>query len=162
MGKTFSNAPSIPLRPPERYRRILLTGAAGGLGRVLREGLKPFAETLRLSDREPLGTAAPGEEIVACDLSSREAVAALVHGVDAIVHMGGISVEAPWDPILQSNIVGVFNVYEAARKDGVKRVVFASSNHVVGFYRQSQRIDAMAPPRPDSLYGVSKAFGEDL
>jgi uronate dehydrogenase len=161
-GENVFHDPFDALQPAERYRRILLTGAAGGLGRVLREGLKPFAETLRLSDREPLGPAHPGEEIVACDLADREAVAALVRGVDAIVHMGGISVEAPWEPILQSNIVGVFNLYEAARKHGVKRVVFASSNHVVGFYRQTERIDATAPPRPDSLYGVSKAFGEDL
>ena len=162
MGKTFSRRSRPALRPPERYKRILLTGAAGGLGRVLREGLKPFAEKLRVSDREPLGAAKANEEVVSCDLADREAVLKLVDGVDAIVHLGGISVEAAWDPILQSNIVGLFNVYEAARKHGVKRVVFASSNHVVGFYKQTDRIDNTAPPRPDSLYGLSKAFGEDL
>jgi uronate dehydrogenase len=150
------------LLPPPRYRRILLTGAAGGLGRVLREGLKPHAEHLRLSDREALGAAGEGEEIVPCDLADRGAVLALVRDVDAIVHLGGISVEAPWEPILQSNIVGVFNLYEAARKHGVARVVFASSNHVVGFYRQTETLDAAAPVRPDSLYGVSKCFGENL
>lgn len=86
----------------------------------------------------------------------------MVEGVDAIVHLGGISVESPWAAVLQGNIVGAYNLYEAARKHGVKRVVFASSNHVTGFYRQSETIDAAAPARPDGLYGLSKAFGEDL
>jgi uronate dehydrogenase len=142
--------------------RVLLTGAAGGLGQVLRQRLKAFARTLRVSDREPLAPAVAGEEVVQCDLADRQAVHALVAGVDAIAHFGGISVEGPFDPILQSNIVGVFNIYEAARKHGVKRVVFASSNHVVGFRRQDERIDADDPVRPDGLYGLSKAFGENL
>jgi uronate dehydrogenase len=145
-----------------QLERILLTGGAGGLGQVLRKGLKPFARMLRISDREALAPAGPGEEVVQCDLADREAVHRLVDGADAIAHFGGISVEGPFDPILQSNIVGVFNMYEAARKHGVKRVVFASSNHVVGFRRQDERIDADAPVRPDGLYGVSKCFGENL
>jgi uronate dehydrogenase len=82
--------------------------------------------------------------------------------VDAVVHLGGVSTEAAFEPILQGNILGVYNLYEAARKQGVKRIVFASSNHVTGFYKQSETINASHPPRPDSLYGVSKAFGEDL
>jgi uronate dehydrogenase len=76
--------------------------------------------------------------------------------------MGGISVEAPFEAIMQANILGVYHLYEAARRHGVKRVIFASSNHVVGFYRQGETITADHPPRPDSFYGVSKAFGEDL
>jgi uronate dehydrogenase len=71
-------------------------------------------------------------------------------------------VEANFDAILHSNIVGTFNVYEGARRHGVKRVVFASSNHVIGFYKQSERIDAQVPVRPDGLYGLSKCFGENL
>jgi uronate dehydrogenase len=145
-----------------RLGRILLTGGAGGLGQVLRQGLKPYARTLRISDREALAPAGEGEEVVQCDLADREAVHRLVEGVDAIAHFGGVSVEASFEPILQSNIVGVFNVYEAARKHGVKRIVFASSNHVVGFRRQDERIDADAPVRPDGLYGISKCFGENL
>jgi uronate dehydrogenase len=145
-----------------QYRRLLLTGAAGGLGRVLRERLKPFAGTLRVSDREDLGPARAGEEVVQCDLADKAGVLRLVEGVEAIAHFGGISLEAPFETILQSNIVGVFNLYEAARKHGVKRVVFASSNHVTGFYKQSEKIDADAPVRPDGLYGVSKCFGENL
>ena len=145
-----------------QYGRILLTGAAGGLGQVLRPRLKPYAAIIRASDRAPLGRAEDGEEVVQCDLADKHAVHALVEGCEAILHFGGISVEARFDPILQSNIVGVFNLYEAVRKHGVKRVVFASSNHVVGFYRQSDRIDADHPVRPDGLYGVSKCFGENL
>ncbi|HEX4780065.1 MAG TPA: NAD(P)-dependent oxidoreductase [Usitatibacter sp.] len=148
--------------PQPRLGRLLLTGAAGGLGQVLRQRLKAFARTLRVSDREALAPAGVAEEVVQCDLADREAVLRLVEGVDAIAHFGGISVEAAFEPILQSNIVGVFNLYEAARKHGVKRVVFASSNHVAGFRRQDERIDADDPVRPDGLYGVSKAFGENL
>ncbi len=150
------------MNPPGKFYRLLLTGAAGGLGTVLRERLRPLATVLRVSDVADLGPAREGEEAVRCDLGDKAAVHALVDGVDAIAHFGGISVEAPWEPILNANIVGVFNLYEAARKHGVKRVVFASSNHVVGFYRQDQRIDADDPMRPDSLYGVSKCFGESL
>lgn len=146
----------------KQYARLLLTGAGGGLGKVLRNGLKPMTRMLRISDRVDLGSAADAEEIVTCDLADRDAVLQLVADVDGIVHFGGISVEDRFDPILQSNIVGVFNLYEAARKHGVKRVVFASSNHVTGFYKQTERIDANAPVRPDGLYGISKCFGENL
>jgi uronate dehydrogenase len=147
---------------PSKFERVLLTGAAGGLGKVLRAGLKPYAKMLRLSDREPMGEAQAQEEIVPCELGDRAAVNRLVAGCDAIAHFGGVSTEAKFDPILQANIVGVFNVYEAARRHGVKRVVFASSNHVVGYYKQSEVIDADDPMRPDGLYGVSKCFGESL
>jgi len=145
-----------------QFDRILLTGAAGGLGRVLRERLKPFTRVLRISDRAELGDARPGEEVVPCDLADAASVRRLLEGVEAVVHLGGISVEGPFEPILQSNIVGVYNLYEAARRNGAPRIVFASSNHVTGFHRQSDRIDAEAPMRPDGLYGVSKCFGENL
>jgi uronate dehydrogenase len=147
---------------PTKYQRVLLTGAAGGLGKVLRQGLKPFTRVLRLSDRADLGEAQPGEELMPCELSDAGAVLRLLHGVDAVVHFGGISLEAKFDSILESNIVGVFNVYEAARRQGVGRIVFASSNHVTGYYKQSETIDVDAPMRPDGLYGVSKCFGENL
>ena len=145
-----------------RFDRLLLTGAAGGLGRVLRERLKPYTRILRVSDREDLGPARPGEEVAICDLADAEAVRGLLEGVNAVVHLGGISVETRFEPILQSNIVGVFNLYEAARRHRVPRIVFASSNHVTGFHRQADRIDVDAPMRPDGLYGVSKCFGENL
>ena len=145
------------------FHRLLLTGAAGGLGKELRQRLKPHAEILRLSDIAPMEPAqGAAEEVVTCDLADKAGVHALVEGVDAILHFGGISTEHAFEPILEANIRGTFNLYEAARRHGVKRIVFASSNHVIGFYRQDQRIDASVPQRPDSYYGLSKAFGEDL
>ncbi len=144
------------------HHRLLLTGAAGGLGKELRGRLMANCNVLRLSDVRAFGAAAEGEEIVLADLADAAAVNAMVAGVDAVVHLGGVSVEAPFAPILQANIVGMFNLYEAARRHGVKRIVFASSNHVTGFYSQGETIDADAPARPDGLYGLSKAFGEDL
>ena len=144
------------------HERVLLTGAAGGLGKALREPLKANCETLRLSDRIDFGPAREGEEVVLADLGDADAVHTMVAGVDAIVHMGGVSVEGPFAPILQANILGVYHLYEAARKHGTRRIVFASSNHVMGFYKQSETINADHPPRPDGYYGVSKAFGEDI
>ncbi|MDQ2183600.1 NAD(P)-dependent oxidoreductase [Alcaligenaceae bacterium A4P071] len=139
-----------------------MTGAGGNLGRVLRDRLKPYADVLRLSDLNDVGPAAENEEVVTCDLADAPGVLALVEGVDAIVHLGGVSVERPFDEILPANIQGVYNLYEAARKHGVKRVVFASSNHAIGFYPQGQTIDTDVPLRPDGYYGISKAFGENL
>lgn len=144
------------------HEKLLLTGAAGGLGKALRDRLKANCSVLRLSDVQAFGEAGAGEEVILADLADAAAVNAMVSGVEAIVHLGGISVEGPFQPILQANILGVYNLYEAARKHGVKRVVFASSNHVTGFYRQDQTITADHPARPDGMYGLSKAFGEDL
>ena len=142
--------------------RILLTGAAGGLGRVLRERLARYADVLRISDIAPMSEAQAGEEAIVCDLADGAAVDALVAGVDVVVHLGGVSVERPFEEVLPANIQGAYHLYEAARRHGVRRVVFASSNHVTGFYRQGEVIDAGAMPRPDSYYGLSKAFGEQL
>lgn len=154
--------PQMPAPATPPIGRLLLTGAAGTLGRVLRPRLKRWCKTLRLSDRGDLGAAADGEELQPAALEDRAAMRALLQGVDAVVHLGGISVEAAWAPIQAANITGVYHLYEAARLAGTRRIVFASSNHVVGFYRQHEVIDALAPPRPDTLYGVSKAFGENL
>lgn len=144
------------------HEKLLLTGAAGGLGKALRGRLSANCSVLRLSDRVTFDAAGAAEEIMLADLADAAAVDAVVAGVDAIIHLGGMSVEGPFGPILQANILGVYNLYEAARNHGVKRVVFASSNHVTGFYRQDETITADHPARPDSLYGLSKAFGEDL
>ena len=158
MSSTFSSSTPAP-----RSQRLLLTGAAGGLGKVLRERLAPLTRVLRVSDISALGEARGAhEEVMPCDLSDKAAVDALVAGCDAIVHLGGVSVERPFEEVLEANIKGVFHIYEAARRHGVHRVVFASSNHVIGFYEQSQRLDASAKRRPDGYYGLSKSFGEDM
>jgi uronate dehydrogenase len=144
------------------FERLLLTGAAGGLGRELRPRLRSLARILRVSDLAPMAGAGAGEEVVVAALEDAAAVDAMVAGSDAIVHLGGISVEGPFAPIVQANIVGVWNLYEAARRHRVRRIVFASSNHVTGFYRQDEVVSPLDPVRPDGHYGISKAFGESL
>ena len=146
----------------QSHHTLLMTGAAGGLGQAMRSRLKANCSVLRLSDIGAMAPAQAGEEVVQADLADAAAVQQLVAGCQAIVHFGGVSTEQPWAPILQANIIGAYNLYEAARIQGAKRIVFASSNHVMGFYRQSEVVDAQTPPRPDGLYGLSKAFGEDL
>jgi len=143
--------------------KLLITGANGGLGSVCRDRLGHLAKTLRLGARKGLGAARANEEITYCDLADKDAVAAMVEGCDGIVHMGGQSVEAKWETIRSANIDGMVNLYEAARKASVTpRIVFASSNHAIGFHKQTTRLDANSVTRPDGLYGVSKVFGEAL
>ena len=145
-----------------RFRRLLLTGAAGNLGAQLRTRLKRYCETLRLSDRADMGMAAEGEEVIVADLADKQAVHRLLEDVDAVVHMGGVSTEQAWEAILDANIAGMVHLYEGARAHGTRRIVFASSNHVTGFYRQDEVISPRDPVRPDGFYGLSKAFGENL
>lgn len=145
-----------------RCHRLLLTGAGGNLGKVLRDRLSKYTDVLRLSDIADLGAARTGEEIVPCNLAEAPAVDGLVAGMDAIVHLGGVSIERPFEEILPANIQGTYNLYEAARRHGVRRIVFASSNHTIGFYKQGEVIDGTVPTRPDGYYGLSKVFGEQL
>ncbi|MFJ4919083.1 NAD-dependent epimerase/dehydratase family protein [Streptomyces sp. NPDC088725] len=144
-------------------RTVLLTGAAGGLGTLMRGLLPAYGYELRLFDVSPV----PDEpDAVTADLADTEALREAVRGVDAIIHLAGISLEASFDKILRSNIQGTYNLYEAARAEGVGRVVFASSNHAVGFTPRPQDGDPLipvdTPRRPDTYYGLSKSFGEDL
>jgi uronate dehydrogenase len=157
-----SSASVSPSSPAPAFDRLLLTGAAGGLGRELRPRLRALARVLRVSDIAAMAAAEAGEEVVVAGLEDAAAVDAAVAGCNAIVHLGGISVEGPFAPIVQANIVGSWNVYEAARRHGVRRIVFASSNHVTGFYRQDEVVSPLAAMRPDGHYGLSKAFGENL
>jgi uronate dehydrogenase len=140
--------------------RILMTGASGGIGTRLRKLLPPIYPDLVLSDLKPPADLGANETFKAADLSDMAQCEAICEGVNGILHFGGYSVEGSWDDILQANIIGGYNLFEAARKQGVKRVVFASSNHAVGFYPRHRRIDTDVTVRPDGRYGVSKAFGE--
>lgn len=153
---------SEPIAQTAPFQRLLLTGAAGGLGRVLRPRLKAYCNVLRVSDIADLGAAAPGEEVMPAALEDKAAVDGLLPGVDAVIHLGGVSVEKPFETILPANILGTYHLYEAVRRHGARRVVFASSNHVTGFYRQDETITPQDPVRPDGYYGLSKAFGENL
>jgi uronate dehydrogenase len=142
-------------------KTILITGAAGDVGTHLRRELRGRYR-LRLSDVKPVADLASDEGFIRADISRMEEVLPLMNGVDAVVHLGGFSVEGPWDAILAANIAGCYNVFEAARQGGAGRVLFATSNHAMGFYRRDEIIDHRAYPKPDSRYGVSKVFGEAL
>ena len=142
-------------------KKILITGAAGDVGGHLRRELAG-RYALRLSDIRPVADLADGEEFIRGDCASLRDMLKVTKGVEAIVHLGGFSVEGDWDTILRANIVGTHNVFEAARRNGVRRMVFATSNHAVGFYDRDETIDHRVYPRPDSRYGVSKVFGEAL
>ncbi|WP_375480115.1 NAD-dependent epimerase/dehydratase family protein [uncultured Jatrophihabitans sp.] len=144
--------------------KVLLTGAAGRIGTTLRDALPELGWPVRCFDREPIED--PAVDSVVGDLASAADLDAALAGVDAVVHLAGMPTEAPWPAIRDANIDGLVNVFEAARRAGVRRIVWASSNHAVGFtpagYAGGDELPADLAPRPDTLYGVSKAFGEAL
>ena len=142
-------------------KTILITGAAGDVGTHLRRELAG-KYALRVSDLRSLRKINSEEQFMRADISKMADALRITKGVDAIVHLGGYSVEGPWEGILNANIIGCYNVFEAARRNGVKRIVFPTSNHATGFYRRDQTIDHRVYPKPDSRYGVSKVFGEAL
>ena len=146
----------------QAMQRILITGAAGEIGSVLRAGLYGGGRTLRLLDIKPQAAARASEECVTADLADTAALQQAARGMDCIVHLAGVPREGAWEAILPNNIIGTYNLFEAARSAGVKRVIFASSNHVIGYYRATQKVGIDEPARPDSRYGVSKAYGEAL
>ena len=143
-------------------KRVLITGAAGQIGVALRRGLRGSYPLIRLADIAPLGTAEAGEEIFQTDIRDLAAVEKATAGIDCVVHLAGRSTEGDWDTVRALNIEGCFNVFEAARRAGVKRLIFASSNHAIGFHRRERFLDNKVEVRPDSRYGVSKVFGEAL
>jgi uronate dehydrogenase len=143
---------------------ILITGAAGRIGTMLRSRLARPGRVLRLLDVVPLTPPpGPGEEALTASVTDMAAMTAACAGADVVIHLGGIPTENEWSPILDVNINGTYTVFEAARRAGVPRVVFASSNHAVGFTpRESFPVADDAAPLPDTYYGVSKAAGEAL
>jgi uronate dehydrogenase len=143
-------------------QRVLITGAAGRIGRSLRTGLRGRYPVLRLLDLAPQQAAEPGEEVITLDLNDRVATEAIMKDVDTVIHLAAISREAVFEDILAGNITPTYSVFEAARRAGVRRVVFASSHHAVGFYPRGETVAPDDPVRPDSFYGVSKVFGEAL
>ena len=141
-------------------KTILITGAAGDVGTHLRRELKGKYD-IRASDLRSMKRVG-AEKYARADVSKMADALRITKGVDAIVHLGGYSVEGPWEGILSANIIGCYNIFEAARRNGVKRIIFPTSNHAVGFYKRSETIDHRVYIRPDSRYGVSKVFGEGL
>lgn len=141
---------------------VLITGAAGGVGTLMRPRLARPGRVLRLLDIAPLD-AGPGEEAVRASVTDLAAVTEACRGADAVIHLGGRSLEAPWERILETNIDGTYKVFEAARRAGVPRVIFASSNHAVGYHTPDEYpLSEDATTLPDTYYGVSKVTGEAL
>ncbi len=144
-------------------KKIVLTGAAGRLGSYLREPLSKLADELLSSDLvEDIGKLYPGEQYQRADLAQLDDIKALLVGADMVVHFGALGDEAPFDQILGPNIIGAYNVWEAAHQNGVRRVVYASSIHAVGMHPKTDFIGIDAPHRPDTFYGLAKCFAEDL
>lgn len=143
-------------------QRVLITGAAGRLGRVLRNGLAKPERILRLLDIAQLGSPREREEIWTADATNLAEMVDAMAGVDVVVHLAAYPEEAPWETIFPLNYSLTYAVFEAAHRAGVKRVVFASSVQAVGFHPLETTLDATARIRPSGYYGVSKAFGEAL
>lgn len=144
----------IPAKP------VLLTGASGGLGRVLARNLGAAGWKLVLTDIAPFPDALPpGARFVRADLNDGMAIMRLAEGCGMILHFGGISTEASFESVLGPNLRGLYHIYEAARRERA-RVLFASSNHSIGFHERSEKLDADCQFMPDTFYGLSKAYGE--
>ena len=142
---------------------VLITGGAGLVGGMLRTRLAKPGRTLRLLDVNEVHDVGPGEEAITASITDMAAMEQACAGVDAVIHLGGIPTEAPWEQILDVNINGTYTVFEAARRAGVPRVVFASSNHAVGFHTPDEYpLPESATIAPDTYYGVAKVAGEAL
>lgn len=144
-------------------KKIVLTGAAGRLGSYLREPLSRLADTLLSTDlQDDIGNTYANEAYRKADLASYEQIHSLLEGADMVVHFGAFVDEAPFETILGPNIVGAYNIWEAAYQHGVRRVVYASSIHAVGMHSRTDFVGVDAPHRPDTFYGLAKCFTEDL
>jgi len=144
------------------FDRILITGAAGNLGQHLRPGLAPLARRLRLVDVKDMGAAAAHEEIVACNLADKSAALEVTRDCDGIVHFAGHPREQSFEEIVADTLPAAYHVYEGARRHGARRVVYASSIHAVGFHDVDSVPGIEARHRPDTFYGLTKSFTEDL
>ena len=141
---------------------VMLTGASGRLAARIRPLVAPDCSELRLVDRLPVTLAHPNETAAVLDLAELAAGDPVMTGVDAILHFAGFPREAEWPTLVEANVVACIALWEAARVHGIGRIVYATSNHAVGYYARDRRIDGSVRARPDSRYGVTKAFMESL
>ena len=143
--------------------KVALSGASGNIGQVLRPALLERGVDLRSAGgRRPLTPLRPGEDVMHGDLREAAVVDRLLEGVDVLIHMAGTSVERPLPEIIENNLVGLHAVYEGARRQKVKRIVFASSNHAIGMHPVEEKLDLDCDFRPDCFYGLSKMWGEGM
>lgn len=142
--------------------RWVITGAAGTIGSALRQALSELQVELVSTDIRPVVPVGPHDHVVTADLSDLSSLAELFAGAEGVIHLGGIPDEADFHDLAEVNIVGTYHVLEAARRTGVARVVYASSNRLTGMYPAGVPVTPEMPPRPDGFYGVSKVAGEAL
>lgn len=144
-------------------KKLVLTGAVGRLGSVLREPLSKLCDELISSDiLDGPDRLFENERFIKADLGNLDEIVSLLEGADMVVHFGAIGDEAPFDTLLAPNFIGAYNIWEAAHRNQVRRVVYASSIHAVGMHKKTDFIGIDAPHRPDSFYGLAKCFAEDL
>jgi uronate dehydrogenase len=141
---------------------VLITGAAGAIGTALRDGLRANWRRLRLTDARPIKDPTPNEEPIIADVSDRPAIERMMQGVSAVIYLTGAGADYSLEDLFRINVRGVFDVFESARLAGVQRIVYASSNHAFGCYPITERVTPELPPRPDSLYGAFKVYGETM
>ncbi|MBY5446353.1 NAD(P)-dependent oxidoreductase [Rhizobium leguminosarum] len=141
-------------------KRIAVTGAAGRVGTLLRPHLHAHFEHVQLIDLQEPAELGENETFVRADLTKLDEATAALKDVDGVVHLAGIASGIDMNAILHANVLGTYNLYEAARINKVQRVVYASSNHATGFYPRGEVISPLDPMRPDSPYGLSKCWGE--
>lgn len=144
-------------------KKIVLTGAAGRCGTILRPALAAMCEELVCSDiTDSIGALAANETYVRADLADYAAIAGLMDGVEMVCHFGAIVDEGPFEELLAPNFIGSYNVWESAQKAGARRIIYASSIHAVGMHPRQSCIGTDAEHRPDTFYGLAKCFTEDL
>ncbi|MFT4699513.1 MAG: uronate dehydrogenase [Yoonia sp.] len=146
-----------------KLKKLVLTGAAGRLGSYLREPLSILCDELVSTDiKDDIGTLYDGETFVQADLANSDDMMKVIEGAEMVVHMGAFVDEGPFEQLLGPNFVGSYNVWEAAHKHGVRRVIYGSSIHAVGMYPKNEFINTEVAHRPDTFYGLAKCFTEDL
>jgi uronate dehydrogenase len=146
-----------------KFKKLVLTGAAGRLGSYLREPLAAMCDELVSTDiADDIGKLYKGERYAKADLAQMDQIKPLLEGADMVVHFGAIVDEKPFEELLGPNFIGSYNIWEAGYQHGVRRIVYASSIHAVGMHKKADFIGVDAPHRPDTFYGLAKCFTEDL
>ena len=146
----------------KKYNKIVLTGASGRLGSYLREPLSKISKKLVSTDKDDIGKTLKNEVFKKIKLENFNQVDKILKKTDVIVHFGAYSNEGPFQEILEANILGAYNIWKSAKKHKIKRIIFASSIHSVGMYQVDQNINHKVMHKPDTFYGLSKSFGENL